>query len=506
MSTPTGVAVLALLWAAPALAQGLTPDLKEAVLRVQPSQFEDPACGIKPKHFRVKGAAVYIQTAMENSSNRSRLLRDSRNAVIEAITENDQGENPGAWYILGRVYLYEADIAGADSALARVTELAPECTAEINTLRHNTWVAIRNYALAQEQRSQTDSALASYRIALTIYGGEADVFYVMASLQERAKQADSTAWYLRRTLEVEDTSETGLRMKHNVILRLARNYSRAGEVDSAVAYYRIIARDAEAEGDTVQVESAEAQIAGLYFRAKRFPEALVAFRAIEARDPSDATATRNIATVFQAMGQMDSAQAVMAKLGGAAAAAMDTTSSRFLINRGASRYAANNFTGAAADFQRALKSEPSNRLAMINLGLAYNKLKDGPKLVAAAQQAIDREPLHELSYRLLLQGYIYEENEAKARATVSRLDALPITVDSLQVQDSPGLMTITGVAQARDRPAGPVHLTFDFLGADGGVITSVEVTVPALSPKATSSFVAQGNADDIVNWRYRINR
>ena len=495
--------LFAFAWAAPLTAQELPPELEQKVLQAQPTQFEDPECGIKPGHFRVSGAAVYVETAVRNTTNRERLLEDSRRTVTEAITDDGQDDNPGAWYILGRVYLYQADIPGADSSFTRVEAMAPECAAEVTAFRRNTWIAIRNYTLGQMQRSEIDSALATYRVGLRIYRGEADAYYVMASIHERAEQPDSNVYYLNAALSVEDTTESGVRVRRNSVRRLSRIYAETGQVDSAVKYLQIVADMAAAKNDTTSLWSAQSQIARTYFTGERYPEALVAFRVLEASRPDNEMIKRNIATVFQAMGQVDSAQMVMAGLGGGGGAAMDTTSARFLINRGVNKFQEQNYRAAAADFTRALETEPSNRLAMINLGLAYNNLKDGPKLVEVAERSIAREPLHELSYQFLVQGYVYQRDN-KANDATKRLDGLPITIDSLTIQNSPGLMTITGVAFGRNRASAPTNLVFEFIGEGGAVLASSEVAIPALEPKGRSEFVAQGNVEGIVNWRYRV--
>jgi tetratricopeptide (TPR) repeat protein len=495
---------LALLWSAPIAAQELAPDLQRSVLAVQPRAYEDPVCDAKPGHFRVGGAATYIETALNNSTNRARLLSDSRRVVIEAIADDDQAGNPGAWYILGRVYLYEVDMQGADSALHQVVVLEPGCQEEVTILRRNTWVAIRNYAVGEMQRGQVDSALNTYRAGLAIFQGEADVYYVMADIQGEAESPDSVTYYLRLALAVDDTTENGKRVRRNAVRKMSRIYAEAGEVDSAVAYYRLVGQEGEAAGDSNAVRSAESQIARVYFNGKRYPEALAAFRVLEAKAPKDATIKRNIATVFQAMGEVDSAQAVMASLGGGGGAAqMDTTSATFLINRGVSRFQSQNLPGAASDFRKALEVDPSNRLAMINLGYAYNSMQDGPRLVETAKKWMAREPLHELAYNMLIQGYVYEKDPA-VQGVANQLDALPITIDTLNIQNAPGLMTITGVAFGRGRASPAVNLTFEFLGAGDAVLTTVDVTIPAMAPDGRAELVAQGEVDDIVNWRYRV--
>ena len=65
-------------------------------------------------------------------------------------------------------------------------------------------------------------------------------------------------------------------------------------------------------------------------------------------------------------------------------------------------------------------------------------------------------------------------------------------------------MTITGVAFGRNRASTPTNLVFEFIGEGGAVLASSEVAIPALEPKGRSEFVAQGNVEGIVNWRYRV--
>ena len=61
---------------------------------------------------------------------------------LDAMRQNNQDENPAAWYYLGRIYLQEGDIYGADSTLARAEKGAPQCAQDIQNYRRNAWVAL----------------------------------------------------------------------------------------------------------------------------------------------------------------------------------------------------------------------------------------------------------------------------------------------------------------------------------------------------------------------------
>jgi len=325
----------------------------------------------------------------------------------------------------------------------------------------------------------------------------------MASLYDRVDD-DSMALYLEKAVAASDPeNEDHARIRSIAMRRLAPLMAERGQVDSAVAYFEIIAEEARAANDTVKLHSAETQAARVLFEAEQYPSALVMFRRIESRRPDDPMVKRNIATVFQAMGQMDSAQAVMASAGGGAVATIDTNSADFLINRGANRYSEQDYDGAIVDWQKASEVLPSSRLALINLGLAYNAKRDGANLVKVAKRSLEREPLHEFSHKLLLQGYIYQENGDAARAADAEIQGLPLNVDSLIVSSGPGGITINGKAMARDRPSPEMSLRFEFLGPAGEVKATEAVALPALVAGTAHQFTVTGAGSDIVNWRYR---
>ncbi len=491
-----------LLLAAPAAAVAQGADVRERVLRAQPPRFE-AGCKINAGHFRVRGAGVYIRTSTENEANRERLLNDAVTTLTEAITQNDQANNGAAWYYLGRANLYQGDIVGADTALSRAEALLPECVEEITSLRRASWASLLEPALLLAQENKADSAVAVYRWALRIYRGEPQAFFQMASIFDVGGQTDSAIVYLRRTLTAPGgPSETQARYTTMAVNRLAGLYAVGDQPDSAIVFYeRAITLAGQAQDFTTRDLAAQ-QIARLQFEAKRYPEAVQAFRRLLEWRPGDEPTLRNLATVYQVMGQADSARAIMARLG-IAAPRVDSTSPAFLVNRGVGAYQAKNYAAAAADFGKALEAEPSNRIALVNLGHAYVALEDGASLVKAAERALAREPMHELSHRFLVQGYVFLKDQAKAQAAVKQLDALPVMIDSLALTSSGAEgQRLTGVAIGRQgaTPA-PMTLVFELLGPDGAVVGSAEQAIPALAAGATHRIaIAAGGASD---WRYR---
>ena len=49
-----------------------------------------------------------------------------------------------------------------------------------------------------------------------------------------------------------------------------------------------------------------------------------------------------------------------------------------------------------------------------------------------------------------------------------------------------------------------MSLTFELLGADGGVVATEDVTVPALADGATQDVTVSAKANGVNGWRYKI--
>ncbi|HZA97285.1 MAG TPA: hypothetical protein VE399_00820, partial [Gemmatimonadales bacterium] len=104
-----------------ASASAQTPAVNDRVVKAMPSRYVPPDCGIKPGHFKVSSGATYLKTGIETGvpGNRTRVLGSGHKVLLEAIQQNGQGKNPAAWYFLGRIYLHQGDIVGADSAFTK---------------------------------------------------------------------------------------------------------------------------------------------------------------------------------------------------------------------------------------------------------------------------------------------------------------------------------------------------------------------------------------------------
>lgn len=490
---------------------------RESVSAGQPTRYESPKCGIKHGHFLVSASATKLSVALgsNNAGNRQRLLREGVEVLQDAITTKGQDKNPAAWYYLGRIDLYRGDVEGADTAFARAEALAPACEDEIREFRRPAWRTLVGAGQQYSQEDKPDSALLALRLGSRMLPGEPEPHYLLATIHHAADAEDSAVAQYREVVALAPGSkEGGAKFGPLAVDRLGPLLIKRGETDSGVAYLERSVALANQGGDVGAMTAATQRLAvGLYL-AKRYPEAIPALRRYLAARPDDATSRRYLASAFEAVGQADSARAVLGQAGGAAAgggASRDTLAPAFLINRGVGHYQAKRFPDAAADFSKALEREPYHRLALINLAYTYNELKDGPRLLAAAERLLSREPFHETAHRLEVQAYVLEQNRTKGLDAVRRLDALPVKVDSVQFQSTPEKATVTGVVRGRaatnpDKSAVkpvPIALLFELLDAQGGVVATSEVSVPPLAPDARHPFAIEVAGAGIVDWRYR---
>lgn len=498
--------VFALVAPAGLLAQNT--DYRVAVIAAQPARYEPVGCGIKDGHFKVRSGATYLSTATRNETNRERLLADANRVLTEAIRDNGQANNPTAWYYLGRVNLFQGDVIGADTAFARAESLAPECHEEIMGFRRASGQALLEPAGLLLQANQSDSALMIYRLAARINPSSASTLVGVGGLFEAQGMTDSAIVYFRKAsaLGGNDRS-TGMARQ-----RLAAIYAVAGQPDSAAVYYDAVIRDAEAAGEVDARNSATLSLAGVYYNAGRYAEAVPLLRRYVEWRPDVASARQYLASAYREMGQVDSADAVLRNQpgGGAAMAGPDTTSANYFINRGAAHYQANEHAKAAEDFEHALEREPTNRLALRNLAATYYTLKNAQKLADVAGRLVALEPLSESARRLQIQGYIWINDRAKLESLSDALDAMRIKLEDVKFQKTASGATLTGTATGRAArlPNGPlapapVTLVFEFLDASGGVVTSVEQTVPALQPDLPAPVTVNASGSGIVDWRYK---
>ena len=466
----------------PAAAQQQQQVLSDRVAKSMPSRYQAPECGLKSGHFKVSSGASYLKSGIENSvpDNQKRSFDSGEKVLNEAIVQNGQDKNPAAWYYLGRIYLQQGDIIGADTALARASQMAPACDKEINAYRQNAWVALIKGGNTFEEQKNLDSALVLYRQAGMMLHTSAIPYYQAANV-----------------------------------------FNTKGQPDSAAAYFgKAVAAAAHATDTTeVNIRNRSAFNQGaLLLNSQKYPESVKAFEQYLQWVPNDNEAKRGLAGAYRGAGDVAKAQALEQQVvaaggtaGAAAAGGGAGTGSTDLMNIGVNFYNEKKYADAATAFEKVVQAEPYNRDALFNLTNTYLALKDGPKLLATAQKLAELEPLNENVLKLVGEGYKQSKQVNEAVSTAEKVLALPIDVKVNEFAPSASGATLSATATGRAAqtaagkpiPPKPVTLTFEFLNASGGVVGSQDVQVPALPAGASQEVKAAGQGQGISGYRYK---
>ncbi len=398
-------------------------------------------------------------------------IAKAKDGFARAILKQDQAGNAAAWIYLGRAYLYQGDVVGADSAFAGADKAAPDCKDETERARQQVWTPLVNDGVAFANANNPDSAAVLFQQANTIYRGSPSAYANLGVIWANRGQNDSAAAYFKRAAEISAKDTTFRDEQKFSTLNLGIVQARARHYDEAVA-------------------------------------TLEAYRKLAPDDKQGGTALH---AAYCGANQADKA-APLEKQYGLPPCGVAGGDASSLVEKGVAAFNANKFDDAADLFGQAFAKAPYNHDALLNQANAYFRAKNGLKLVAAAEPLVQLEPLNEIAIQLLEQGYRETKQVDKQLALVNRRRSLPAKLETKKIAISPTDITLSLTAtgrdarDAKDKPikAAPVNLTFELLGADGGVLTTQDVTVPALADGATQDVTVSAKANGINGWRYKV--
>ena len=432
-----------------------------------------PACRAAVGGGKVNDLASDLRGAAGQSdpTKRTAQIDAVRQKLQQIVQSGDESNNPAGWIYLGRADLYAGDIVGADSAFGRAEKLAPDCKGETERWRQMAWTPLVNDGIAFANANSTDSARVLFQQANTIYRGSPSAFINLGVLYANQTQNDSAAAYFKQAAEIA-----------------AKDTVFADEHKFAMVNLGIVLA-----------------------RAKRYDEAITTLEEYRKAVPKDTTAGKALHSAYCGASQADKAQAIEKEqnLPPCAVAGGDASA---LVEKGVAAFNANKFPEAADLFGQAYAKQPFNHDALLNQATAYFKAKNGPKLVEAAEPLVQLEPMNEIALQLLEQGYRETKQLDKQVALVSRRRGLPAKLETKNISISPTDIKITLQATGRDArdakdapvKAVPVNLTFELLGANGSVVATQDVTVPALASGATQDVTVAGTGNGINGWRYKV--
>lgn len=472
MRTSVIMAVAGCIAIAPVVVGAQT--LNDRVAKALPQRYVGATCDLESGHYLVSSTTLYLKTGTEQGDleKRANIFNSGVRVSHQAISESGQGDNPTAWYNLGRLYLQQGDLVGADSAFIRAEKLAPECAEDIKAWRQRAFLPLMNPGTEFLRTGNSDSALVLFRQAAMIAPALPQSFYNAGVLFANSGQIDSAIVYLRQAKAVA-----------------AADAAQFGKDRNAATF----------------------NLAAMLQRADRHAEAAAELADYVAWDPSDVDAKRALAQSLRVLGKNEEAIKIEQELLATAEAA-GTLTSGDLMGMGVAFFNDKKYAEAAEAFEKVLVIEPYNRDALFNLANSYFALKNGAGLTTTATRLVAMDPLNEDSRKLLSQGHRLQDDQEKLMEAVTRLVEMPTTVEVNTFRISPTGATIEGTATGRQAqtlegkevPAAAKALNFEFLNAEGAVVATGKVSIPALDGASKDRFNLSVEGAGIVGWRYTV--
>ncbi|HEY6061832.1 MAG TPA: tetratricopeptide repeat protein, partial [Gemmatimonadales bacterium] len=285
-------------------------------------------CDIKPGNYLVNSAVLYLKSAAQTrfDDQKKKDLGDANRSLTQALTSGGQDKNPAAWYYLGRYYVIQNDVYGADSAFDRAETLFPGCKDDIWLFRRNSlWVPAFNAGVAALNAQQYDSAVAAFRRAAVIYDEEPQGLTTLATafFNMPAETYLPESSFRRMNPAVPDSQ-----------FRAAYDAATRTRYDSAAKYFRLGIVSAKDPKFARERNDAMYNLANAYYAAQRYDSAASGYAEYLKVEPNDAQALARLGDVLQTAGQKDSAMSVYATI----IAHADSMDALSLFNAGVSIY------------------------------------------------------------------------------------------------------------------------------------------------------------------------
>jgi tetratricopeptide (TPR) repeat protein len=503
-------------------------------------------CDIRPGHHLVRGGINHLRIAMESldEDRREGRLDQAHEALLEAIREANQEDNPAAWYYLGRFYVYRRDAAGADSAFRRAAELAPQCADEARQYAVTLQPHVLAGAIEAWQRQQPDSAVGLFHLASSLIPEDPEPLLLMSMMYAGIGELDSAAVYVERGTEVAGDDPVYTRRIQQATLDLARALEAVAFQNDALARLTqsrrardtllvAIARDSamlaelitQWAGQALRPDVQQAVTRDSTVLEQRLETARAALgpavsamandstAAAEALAPALAMFERYLQVRPQATGQREQLVRRYSLIGHLDPMRMhlegllrDTAVNPEMVTQlGVSIFNDGHIRASIGVLEEAARRNAYLRNALFVLCRAYYGLKDGPNLRHAAERLLGVDPLNPQSVRMMAAAWDLEGNRDSTMRYVALADSgigWSVTVTQMVPQVNETIIN-GSVANITPHPLPATTLEFTFLGADGEVLGTVPVEIPALDPRGRSQITAQFDQGGVVAWRYR---
>lgn len=477
-----------------------------------PAQWAEAKCDLKPGHYLVNSGLLYLKSATNSRfpDQKQKDLRDAQRTLTQALTTGGQDKNPAAWYYLGRYYVLAGDAVGMDSAFTHALALKPDCKDDINTWRRVVWVPTFNAGVAAWQANNTDSAIASFRRAVSLLPAEPTGFKYLATLFFNSGQQDSALVYFRKAADVAAADPKFAQDRKDALYNLGRIQQSMKKLPDAQAtyaeYLKLYPNDPEVLAalgtllmDAGNRDSAFAiykQIIGRadsmgYFALYRVgaeisqsvpeePDTAAAGSSCR----SQARTVRPALTLARIRARCDSVTS------GAAKAYLQSSRQAFSL--------------AAQALDASLRLNPYNREAIIFRANTALGMRDSVVALDMSRKLLAVDPMNRTAIRIM--AFAQQQN-GKIDSTLFYLrlgDSTLVGDVAVSQFDSTDTGRDVKVLVTNPRAAANTayQLVFEFVDLHGQVVDTQTISVPAIGAGQSQSFELKAKGPSIAAWRY----
>lgn len=509
-----------------------------------------PPCKLSTGHYLINGSMMHLKLGVESrfADQRGGRLREARSVLYQAILEKGQGENPAAWYYLGRAYAELQDLLGADSAFRRALALAPDCADDIAGHAARLGALALNDALRAWGAGERDSALVALQLAASLDPRDAEIPLYASIMYAGAEQPDSAARYLEIGRERARTDTAHGQRLRQATLDVARAFeTRAYQHTPASGLAQLRAqRDSTARQlgrDSTLFAKILTEVGGIRAQGQRLnPQALAAFQRDSTTLATRIATGRHALDSLRVQAEADSAAAAPA-LGPTILAyrayleaypddadkavpllrLLAATGDRAAINEAADRLAASPhatnptlveaalglhrdalFPPAARLVEQALNRNPNDHGALAVATYVYHADGRAAPLKEVARRRLTLAPLDAAAAQAMALAWnLAGEGDSTLRYLALADTGLGWNVHVAQFNAGEHLTSLNGyVVNASRGPLPATDLIFDFLDAAGAVRFTTTVPVPALEPRGRAPIAVRREEGGAASWRY----
>lgn len=332
----------------------------------------------------------------------------------------------------------------ADGYLTKAEELRPLYALETDGMRERTWINLYQEAAPLVNAAEYEAAAEIFEKANAIYDKRPEIMITLGQIYAQLRKHDDAL----RNLEAAEA--------------IINDPERTAEMDSAtVASWREQAADIPLTRASVLAD------------AGRFEEAVRVFESLVQQNPSDIGLRRNLAAILIQTGDTTRAFTVYDEL-----MAQPGLTNQDYYSIGVGFYQGSDYGRASKAFQAAADRAKNDRDAIEMWARSLQIDSAYAEVPAAAERWMELDPNNQNAMLILAQAVNHEGDAARASALVSRIEALPVVVNDLQMMRRQDGVRVTGSVLNKSLAAGAqVTLNFTFYDAAGNSVGAQAVTV-----------------------------